>query len=104
MTEKGYLIVNGPVLDGVEISKDGIILENNHTINFNSISFVLYKEILYFSISYLKAWGKFSRKTYLRMSEYIEEDDNGFYFILHDKDLLNVKIIQREKIDWINSQ
>ena len=84
-SEKGYIKIEGPLLQIIDIVEDSLVLENKETI-FNQDAEIMLDEHLipYAKLPRLQVWSVFSSKSAVKFGTMIEEL-NGQYFWLGNK-------------------
>lgn len=78
-SEKGYVIVNGPVCRVTDYTGSEFILETSETIARNQVQMILFDNRLFIEIPRLKAMAIFERNLFFKITEKLVETDEGFF-------------------------
>ena len=81
LSEKGYMVIRGPVLKVTDIEKNLFLLETGETIHKNKAKLVLSQKMtLLLKIPRLRAWAFFSKELSDSLAEMIEISGEKYFW------------------------
>ncbi len=93
-SEKGYIKVEGPLLQITDVVEEHFVLENGETIPNQDLEIILDEKLTaYAKLPRLQAWSIFSSKSAVKFGEIIEEVNDQYFW-------LGNKIKVSNHIEW----